>query len=163
MDYSPRVYRRRKRAIKKALIGTELVYSGGRARGDAIVKTRLTPTVQYSFNQVIRDRMLLGDALMALFAFPCSLMNVRYLLKNSGHDCLTYARYLVRSFFNTAVRIGSDAFNASVAVLFQQSPRILAPSAQVPMSRSGRTEQYGDRKNDAVRPLFHQRLRDRRS
>src|SRR6185295_3889995 len=62
-------------------------------------------------------------ALMALLAFPDSLMNARYLFKNSGHDCLTYARYLVRSFFNTAVRIRSDAFNASVAVLFQQSPR----------------------------------------
>ena len=67
--------------------------------------------------------MFLSHALMALFAFPCSLMNVRDLFKNSGHNCLTYARYLVRSLFTRQFEL-SDAFNASVAVLFQQSPLI---------------------------------------
>jgi len=38
---------------------------------------------------VIRDGVVLGDTLMALFAFPPALKNPCYLFEYSGHLCFT--------------------------------------------------------------------------
>lgn len=48
-------------------------------------KTGLTPTVEDSVDQVVRHGVVLGDMLMALFAFPRALKNPCYLFEYSGH------------------------------------------------------------------------------
>jgi hypothetical protein len=48
-------------------------------------KTGLTPAVQDTVDQVVRDCVLLGDTLMALLAFPRALKNPCYLFEYSGH------------------------------------------------------------------------------
>ena len=50
-----------------------------------LAKTGLTPTVEDSVDQVVRHGVVLGDMLMALFAFPRALKNPCYLFEHSGH------------------------------------------------------------------------------
>jgi len=50
-----------------------------------MAKTGLTPAVENSVDQVVRDGVVLGDILMALFAFPRALKNLSYLFEYSGH------------------------------------------------------------------------------
>ena len=54
-----------------------------------MAKTGLTPPVENSVDQVVRDGVVFGDVLMALFAFPRALKNPCYLFEYSGHLCLT--------------------------------------------------------------------------
>ena len=51
----------------------------------AMAEAGLTPAVQNSVDQVICDGVILGDMLMALFAFPCVLKNPCCFLEYSGH------------------------------------------------------------------------------
>ena len=53
-----------------------------------MAKTGLTPAVENSVDQVVRDGVVLGNVLMALFAFPRALKNPCYLFEYSGHLCL---------------------------------------------------------------------------
>ena len=63
--------------------------SGESLRGNrALPETRLTPAVEHPVDQMVRDRVVFGDALMALFALPRTLENAGYLLEYSGHFCL---------------------------------------------------------------------------
>ena len=48
-------------------------------------KARLTPAVEDSVNQVVRDGVIFSDMLMALFALPGALMSSCYLFEYSGH------------------------------------------------------------------------------
>ena len=50
-----------------------------------LAKTGLTPAVKDSVDQVVRHGVVLGDMLMALFAFPRALKNPCYLFEYSGH------------------------------------------------------------------------------
>jgi hypothetical protein len=65
--------------ISRGLAGDRSIRLG------AMVKTGLTPAVENSVDQVVRDGMVLGDTLVALFAFPRVLKNPCYLFKYSGH------------------------------------------------------------------------------
>lgn len=51
----------------------------------ALAETGLAPAVQGSFDQVVRDCPVVGDVLMALFAFPGSLTNPGDLFDYCGH------------------------------------------------------------------------------
>ena len=52
------------RLISRSLAGDRSIRLG------TLAKTGLTPAVENSVDQVIRDGVLLGDVLVALFAFP---------------------------------------------------------------------------------------------
>jgi len=53
-----------------------------------MAKTGLTPAVENSVDQVVRDGVVFADVLMALLAFPRALKNPCYLFEYSGHLCL---------------------------------------------------------------------------
>jgi len=57
-------------------------------RLSTMAKTGLTPPVENSVDQVVRDGVVFGDVLMALFAFPRALKNPCHLFEYSGHLCL---------------------------------------------------------------------------
>lgn len=64
--------------------------TGGRSfQLAALAETGLTPAVQESVDQVVCDGVILGDMLMALFAFPRAFENPCYLFEYSGHILLT--------------------------------------------------------------------------
>jgi hypothetical protein len=67
-----------------------------------MAKTGLTPPVENSVDQVVRDGMVLGDVLMTLFAFPRALKNPCYLFKYSGH--FMFDGNLVPTPFNSLAR-----------------------------------------------------------
>ena len=84
--------------------------SRGGSVGDHLVqartlaKTGLAPAVEDSVNQVIRDGMVLGDMLVALFALPRAFKNACYLFEYSGH----YVCFAVTSLpapFNKSVKL----------------------------------------------------------
>jgi len=53
-----------------------------------LVKTPLAPAVKRSVDQMIRNRVVLGDMLMALLAFPRALEDICYLFEYSCHCVL---------------------------------------------------------------------------
>jgi hypothetical protein len=53
-----------------------------------MAETGLTPAIEDSVDQVVRDCMVLGNMLMALFAFPRAFQDICYLFEYSGHYLL---------------------------------------------------------------------------
>ncbi len=94
----------------EGLLGTDKAesLSGGDrpVQVGALAKTRLTPTVEDAFNQVVGDGAIFGNMLMALLALPRVLMNSCYLFEHSSH-CFDGKAYWLPTPFNQSVQLNS--------------------------------------------------------